>query len=112
MHLQTTNTHIHTRALIHTHTHSQNHAVLVSVFYAIVKICRGIINNNKQYVQIHLFQWILPDVSSLSFNDHSFLQLYATEGTSAWLNANDVPTTPVSWPTQDENSTALPSINR
>ncbi|KAG5283428.1 hypothetical protein AALO_G00041970 [Alosa alosa] len=44
-------------------------------------------------------------------NEDGF-KLYATEGTSAWLNANDVPTTPVAWPTQDENNSTLPSINR
>ncbi|KAK7169392.1 hypothetical protein R3I93_005380 [Phoxinus phoxinus] len=39
-------------------------------------------------------------------------KLYATEGTSAWLNANDVPTTPVAWPSHETNNTPLPSISR
>ncbi|KAF5893000.1 carbamoyl-phosphate synthase [ammonia], mitochondrial, partial [Clarias magur] len=37
-------------------------------------------------------------------------KLYATEATSAWLNANDVPTTPVSWPSEDSNDSTLPTI--
>lgn len=40
------------------------------------------------------------------------LQLYATEATSAWLCANDVPATPVAWPSQKEGHTSLPSIKR
>ncbi|XP_051564917.1 carbamoyl-phosphate synthase [ammonia], mitochondrial isoform X1 [Myxocyprinus asiaticus] len=39
-------------------------------------------------------------------------KLYATEGTSAWLNANDVPTIPVTWPSHEGNNTSLPSISR
>ncbi|XP_072541100.1 carbamoyl-phosphate synthase [ammonia], mitochondrial [Salminus brasiliensis] len=39
-------------------------------------------------------------------------KLYATEATSAWLNANDVPTTPVAWPSHDGKDTTLPSISR
>uniref|UniRef100_A0A672N1B7 Carbamoyl-phosphate synthase 1 n=1 Tax=Sinocyclocheilus grahami TaxID=75366 RepID=A0A672N1B7_SINGR len=39
-------------------------------------------------------------------------KLYATEGTSAWLNANDVPTIPVAWPSQESKNTTLPSISR
>ncbi|XDV30140.1 hypothetical protein PO909_033124 [Leuciscus waleckii] len=39
-------------------------------------------------------------------------KLYATEGTSAWLNANDVPTIPVAWPSHETNNTPLPSISR
>lgn len=39
-------------------------------------------------------------------------KLYATEGTSAWLNANDVPTIPVAWPSVETNTTHLPSISR
>ncbi|XP_028847155.1 carbamoyl-phosphate synthase [ammonia], mitochondrial isoform X1 [Denticeps clupeoides] len=39
-------------------------------------------------------------------------KLYATEGTSAWLNANDVPTTPVAWPSQEGKDVTLPSINK
>ncbi|XP_066543719.1 carbamoyl-phosphate synthase [ammonia], mitochondrial isoform X2 [Amia ocellicauda] len=41
-------------------------------------------------------------------------KLYATEGTSAWLNANDVPAIPVAWPNQDSPGSAasLPSISR
>ncbi|XP_061547499.1 carbamoyl-phosphate synthase [ammonia], mitochondrial [Phycodurus eques] len=35
-------------------------------------------------------------------------KLYATESTSAWLCANDVPATPVAWPTKGQ--TSLPSI--
>ncbi|XP_060784979.1 carbamoyl-phosphate synthase [ammonia], mitochondrial [Neoarius graeffei] len=38
-------------------------------------------------------------------------KLYATEATSAWLNANDVPTTPVSWPSQDGKDCTLPTIS-
>uniref|UniRef100_A0A668AUP8 Carbamoyl-phosphate synthase [ammonia], mitochondrial n=1 Tax=Myripristis murdjan TaxID=586833 RepID=A0A668AUP8_9TELE len=38
-------------------------------------------------------------------------KLYATEATSAWLCANDVPATPVAWPTQGEDA-SLHSINR
>lgn len=40
------------------------------------------------------------------------LQLYATEATSAWLCANDVPATPVAWPSQKEGHTSLPGIKR
>uniref|UniRef100_A0A8C1AYF0 Carbamoyl phosphate synthase pyrimidine-specific large chain n=1 Tax=Cyprinus carpio carpio TaxID=630221 RepID=A0A8C1AYF0_CYPCA len=39
-------------------------------------------------------------------------KLYATEGTSAWLNANDVPTISVAWPSQESKNTTLPSISR
>ncbi|XP_067264893.1 carbamoyl-phosphate synthase [ammonia], mitochondrial [Chanodichthys erythropterus] len=39
-------------------------------------------------------------------------KLYATEGTSTWLNANDVPTIPVAWPRHETNNTPLPSISR
>ncbi|KAI4874574.1 hypothetical protein NFI96_016353 [Prochilodus magdalenae] len=39
-------------------------------------------------------------------------KLYATEATSAWLNANDVPTTPVAWPSLDGKDSELPSISR
>ncbi|XP_029968406.1 carbamoyl-phosphate synthase [ammonia], mitochondrial [Salarias fasciatus] len=39
-------------------------------------------------------------------------KLYATEATSAWLCANDVPAIPVSWPTQNEGENNLPSIKR
>uniref|UniRef100_A0A8C9TUH4 Carbamoyl-phosphate synthase [ammonia], mitochondrial n=1 Tax=Scleropages formosus TaxID=113540 RepID=A0A8C9TUH4_SCLFO len=39
-------------------------------------------------------------------------KLYATEATSAWLNANDVHTTPVAWPSQETKDASLPSINR
>ncbi|XP_036433524.1 carbamoyl-phosphate synthase [ammonia], mitochondrial [Colossoma macropomum] len=39
-------------------------------------------------------------------------KLYATEATSAWLNANDVPTTPVAWPSLDGKDSTLPSISR
>ncbi|XP_076026164.1 carbamoyl-phosphate synthase [ammonia], mitochondrial [Genypterus blacodes] len=38
-------------------------------------------------------------------------KLYATEATSAWLCANDVPATPVAWPSE-KGDTSLPSINR
>ncbi|KAL4616618.1 carbamoyl-phosphate synthase ammonia, mitochondrial isoform X1 [Arapaima gigas] len=44
-------------------------------------------------------------------NEEGF-KLYATEGTSAWLNANDVPTTPVAWPSQESMDASLPSINK
>uniref|UniRef100_UPI00398E636B carbamoyl-phosphate synthase [ammonia], mitochondrial isoform X2 n=1 Tax=Pristiophorus japonicus TaxID=55135 RepID=UPI00398E636B len=37
-------------------------------------------------------------------------KLYATEGTSAWLNANDVPTAPVSWHTAEDHSSSAPSF--
>ncbi|XP_026127242.1 carbamoyl-phosphate synthase [ammonia], mitochondrial [Carassius auratus] len=39
-------------------------------------------------------------------------KLYATEGTSAWLNANDVPAIPVAWPSHETKNTTLPSISR
>ncbi|TWW80671.1 carbamoyl-phosphate synthase [ammonia], mitochondrial isoform X1 [Takifugu flavidus] len=39
-------------------------------------------------------------------------KLYATEATSAWLCANDVPATPVAWPSQKEGHTSLPGIKR
>ncbi|XP_051259878.1 carbamoyl-phosphate synthase [ammonia], mitochondrial [Dicentrarchus labrax] len=39
-------------------------------------------------------------------------KLYATEATSAWLCANDVPATPVAWPSEKEGDTSLPSIKR
>lgn len=42
----------------------------------------------------------------------SVFQLYATEATSAWLCANDVPATPVAWPTEKGENTSLPSIKR
>uniref|UniRef100_A0A671T8W3 Carbamoyl-phosphate synthase [ammonia], mitochondrial n=1 Tax=Sinocyclocheilus anshuiensis TaxID=1608454 RepID=A0A671T8W3_9TELE len=40
------------------------------------------------------------------------LSLFATEGTSAWLNANDVPTIPVAWPSHETKNTTLPTISR
>uniref|UniRef100_A0A3B3XLN4 Carbamoyl-phosphate synthase [ammonia], mitochondrial n=1 Tax=Poecilia mexicana TaxID=48701 RepID=A0A3B3XLN4_9TELE len=39
-------------------------------------------------------------------------KLYATEATSAWLCANDVPAIPVAWPSEKEGNTTLPSIKR
>lgn len=39
-------------------------------------------------------------------------KLYATEATSAWLGANDVPATTVAWPSQQEGQGSLPSIYR
>uniref|UniRef100_A0A8D3BQT0 carbamoyl-phosphate synthase (ammonia) n=2 Tax=Scophthalmus maximus TaxID=52904 RepID=A0A8D3BQT0_SCOMX len=40
-------------------------------------------------------------------------KLYATEATSAWLCANDVPATPVAWPSgRKGGDTSLPSIKR
>uniref|UniRef100_A0A3Q1FTK8 carbamoyl-phosphate synthase (ammonia) n=1 Tax=Acanthochromis polyacanthus TaxID=80966 RepID=A0A3Q1FTK8_9TELE len=39
-------------------------------------------------------------------------KLYATEATSAWLCANDVPAIPVAWPTETGGDTSLPSIQR
>ncbi|KAL6484311.1 hypothetical protein MHYP_G00063560 [Metynnis hypsauchen] len=39
-------------------------------------------------------------------------KLYATEATSAWLNANDVPTSPVAWPSLEGKDSTLPSISR
>ncbi|KAF3843004.1 hypothetical protein F7725_001853 [Dissostichus mawsoni] len=38
------------------------------------------------------------------------IQLYATEATSAWLCANDVPATPVAWPSEEGGDKSLPSI--
>lgn len=46
------------------------------------------------------------------FCNVSVCQLYATEATSAWLCANDVPATPVAWLTEKEGHTSLPSIKR
>ncbi|NXH44180.1 CPSM synthase, partial [Dicaeum eximium] len=39
-------------------------------------------------------------------------KLYATEATSAWLNANGIPANPVAWPSQESQSPGLPSIRR
>ncbi|NXL18119.1 CPSM synthase, partial [Setophaga kirtlandii] len=39
-------------------------------------------------------------------------KLYATEATSAWLNANGIPANPVAWPSQESQSPSLPSIRR
>uniref|UniRef100_A0A8C3RCJ8 Carbamoyl phosphate synthase arginine-specific large chain n=1 Tax=Cyanoderma ruficeps TaxID=181631 RepID=A0A8C3RCJ8_9PASS len=39
-------------------------------------------------------------------------KLYATEATSAWLNANDIPANPVAWPSQESQSPSLPSVRR
>ncbi|KAE8299438.1 Carbamoyl-phosphate synthase [ammonia], mitochondrial [Larimichthys crocea] len=39
-------------------------------------------------------------------------KLYATEATSAWLCANDVPATPVAWPSEKGGDASLPSIQR
>ncbi|NXY31863.1 CPSM synthase, partial [Pomatorhinus ruficollis] len=39
-------------------------------------------------------------------------KLYATEATSAWLNANDIPANPVAWPSQESQSPNLPSVRR
>ncbi|KAM8933826.1 carbamoyl-phosphate synthase [ammonia], mitochondrial [Pelodytes ibericus] len=36
-------------------------------------------------------------------------KLYATEATAVWLNANDIPATPVAWPSQESQSSG-PSI--
>ncbi|KAJ8282992.1 hypothetical protein COCON_G00055110 [Conger conger] len=44
-------------------------------------------------------------------NEEGF-KLYATEATSAWLNVNDVPSTPVAWPSQEGKEGPLPSISR
>ncbi|XP_077304475.1 carbamoyl-phosphate synthase [ammonia], mitochondrial [Lithobates pipiens] len=38
-----------------------------------------------------------------SLKDEGF-KLYATEGTADWLNANDIPATPVAWPSQEGQS--------
>ncbi|TTA11851.1 Carbamoyl-phosphate synthase [ammonia], mitochondrial [Bagarius yarrelli] len=56
----------------------------------------------------HLFR---PDFLSIAhqLKEEGF-KLYATEATSTWLNANDVPTTPVSWPSKDCKNPNLPSI--
>uniref|UniRef100_A0A8C5MI80 Carbamoyl-phosphate synthase [ammonia], mitochondrial n=1 Tax=Leptobrachium leishanense TaxID=445787 RepID=A0A8C5MI80_9ANUR len=37
-------------------------------------------------------------------------KLYATEATATWLNVNDVPATPVAWPSQESQSNSPPSI--
>ncbi|XP_075960179.1 carbamoyl-phosphate synthase [ammonia], mitochondrial [Anarhichas minor] len=39
-------------------------------------------------------------------------KLFATEATSAWLCANDVPATPVAWPSDKGGDSSLPSIKR
>ncbi|XP_060945181.1 carbamoyl-phosphate synthase [ammonia], mitochondrial isoform X2 [Limanda limanda] len=39
-------------------------------------------------------------------------KLFATEATSAWLCANDVPATPVAWPSEKGEETSLPGIKR
>ncbi|XP_031409965.1 carbamoyl-phosphate synthase [ammonia], mitochondrial isoform X1 [Meleagris gallopavo] len=39
-------------------------------------------------------------------------QLYATEATSDWLNANGIPANPVAWPSQESLSPSLPPIRR
>ncbi|NXH03089.1 CPSM synthase, partial [Loxia leucoptera] len=39
-------------------------------------------------------------------------KLYATEATSAWLNANGIPADPVAWPSQEGQSPSLPSVRR
>ncbi|XP_076858406.1 carbamoyl-phosphate synthase [ammonia], mitochondrial [Brachyhypopomus gauderio] len=53
-----------------------------------------------------------PDFLSTAhqLNEEGF-KLYATEGTSVWLNANDVPTSPVAWPSQEGKEDNLPSIS-
>ncbi|KAM9305925.1 carbamoyl-phosphate synthase [ammonia], mitochondrial [Gastrophryne carolinensis] len=45
-----------------------------------------------------------------TLKDEGF-KLYATEATADWLNANDVPATSVSWPSQEAQSSG-PSINK
>ncbi|XP_020313303.2 carbamoyl-phosphate synthase [ammonia], mitochondrial [Oncorhynchus kisutch] len=44
-------------------------------------------------------------------NEEGF-KLFATEATSAWLSVNDVPATPVAWPSQEGGDASLPSIIR
>ncbi|KAK2494808.1 hypothetical protein MC885_012607 [Smutsia gigantea] len=39
-------------------------------------------------------------------------KLFATEATSDWLNANNVPTTPVAWPSQEGQNPSLSSIRK
>uniref|UniRef100_A0A8C4TS29 Carbamoyl phosphate synthase arginine-specific large chain n=1 Tax=Falco tinnunculus TaxID=100819 RepID=A0A8C4TS29_FALTI len=39
-------------------------------------------------------------------------KLYATEGTSDWLNANGIPANPVAWPSQEGQNLSLPSVRR
>uniref|UniRef100_A0A8D2QH22 Carbamoyl phosphate synthase arginine-specific large chain n=1 Tax=Zonotrichia albicollis TaxID=44394 RepID=A0A8D2QH22_ZONAL len=39
-------------------------------------------------------------------------KLYATEATSAWLNANGIPANPVAWPSQESQNPNLPSVRR
>ncbi|OBS83423.1 hypothetical protein A6R68_22587 [Neotoma lepida] len=40
------------------------------------------------------------------------MQLFATEATSDWLNANNVPATPVAWPSQEGQNPSLSSIRK
>ncbi|EPY81430.1 hypothetical protein CB1_000739001, partial [Camelus ferus] len=40
------------------------------------------------------------------------IQLFATEATSDWLNANNVPATPVAWPSQEGQNPSLSSIRK
>lgn len=58
------------------------------------------------------FKVVLCQNEPLRFVPVPTLQLYATEATAAWLCANDVPATPVPWPSQKEGHTSLPSIKR
>ncbi|XP_054236975.1 carbamoyl-phosphate synthase [ammonia], mitochondrial isoform X2 [Indicator indicator] len=39
-------------------------------------------------------------------------QLYATETTSEWLNANGIPAIPVAWPSKESQSFSLPSVRK
>ncbi|KAK2526140.1 Cps1 [Columba guinea] len=40
------------------------------------------------------------------------IQLYATEATSDWLNANGIPANPVAWPSQESQNLNLPSVRQ
>lgn len=63
--------------------------------------------------QLSALPLLRPSSNRLLFSScGSAPKLYATEATSAWLCANDVPATPVAWPSQKEGDTSLPSIKR
>ncbi|KAI4805286.1 hypothetical protein KUCAC02_009911, partial [Chaenocephalus aceratus] len=47
--------------------------------------------------------------TAYQLNEEGF-KLYATEATSAWLCANDMPATPVAWPSEEGGDKSLPSI--
>ncbi|XP_064019992.1 carbamoyl-phosphate synthase [ammonia], mitochondrial [Pogoniulus pusillus] len=39
-------------------------------------------------------------------------QLYATEGTAEWLNANGIPAAPVAWPSKESQCPSLPPVRK